>query len=93
MLDHENQLMLVNGMLHHAAVAAAQVHACAADVAQQQMRPSAIYRPALSLDGNQWCALYGANLMEGVAGFGDSPAAAMQEFDKAWGAPTKKEPQ
>lgn len=46
--------------------------------------PSAIYRPALSIDGNHWCALYGENLMEGVAGFGDSPALAMAAFDKAW---------
>lgn len=47
-------------------------------------RPSAIYRPAISTDGNQWCALYGANLQDGVAGFGDSPALAMEAFDKAW---------
>lgn len=48
--------------------------------------PSAIYRPALSIDGNQWCALYGENLQDGVAGFGDSPAAAMWDFDKNWHA-------
>ena len=41
-------------------------------------------RPTLSIDGNQWCALYGDNLQDGVAGFGDSPDAAMREFDKAW---------
>lgn len=46
--------------------------------------PSAVYRPALSIDGNQWCALYGANLQDGVAGFGDTPADAMRAFDKAW---------
>lgn len=46
--------------------------------------PSAVYRPALSIDGNQWCALYGSNLQDGVAGFGDTPADAMREFDKAW---------
>jgi hypothetical protein len=47
-------------------------------------RPSNIYRPVLSIDGNQWCALYGKNLMEGVAGFGDSPAEAYLDFDKQW---------
>jgi hypothetical protein len=52
--------------------------------ADEQRRPSAIFRPAISLDGNQWCALYGANLQEGVAGFGNSPSAAMHAFDKAW---------
>jgi hypothetical protein len=46
--------------------------------------PAAIYRPALSIDGNQWCALYGANLQDGVAGFGDSPALAMADFDRNW---------
>jgi hypothetical protein len=57
------------------AVRAADAHAA----------PSAVYRPALSIDGNQWCALYGANLQDGVAGFGDSPAEAMRDFDKNWG--------
>lgn len=47
-------------------------------------RPSVLYRPAISLDGNQWCALYGANLHDGVVGFGDSPALAMEAFDRAW---------
>ena len=47
-------------------------------------RPSAVYRPSLSIDGNQWCALYGADLQEGVAGFGDSPAKAMANFDANW---------
>ena len=41
-------------------------------------------RPKIFIDGNQWCALYGDNLHEGVAGFGDSPAKAMWDFDRAW---------
>ncbi len=52
--------------------------------ATEAARPSVLYRPALSIDGNQWCALYGSNLQDGVAGFGDTPAAAMQAFDSAW---------
>lgn len=47
-------------------------------------RPSAVFKPTLTKDGNQWCALYGEDLMSGIAGFGDSPAAAMAVFDKAW---------
>lgn len=54
-------------------------HACA-----QHARPSAVYRPKLSIDGNQWCALYGDNLQDGVAGFGDTPEAACAAFDEAW---------
>lgn len=47
-------------------------------------RPSLVLRPALSIDGNQWCALHGKNLQEGVAGFGDSPDAAYWDFDRKW---------
>lgn len=52
--------------------------------AHELQLPSAVFRPSLSIDGGQWCALYGANLQDGVAGFGDSPAKAMEDFDKAW---------
>jgi hypothetical protein len=47
-------------------------------------RPSVIYRPEVFPDGNKWCALYGKDLQAGVAGFGDSPALAMEAFDRAW---------
>ena len=50
-------------------------------IANAMQLPSAIYRPTLSIDGNQWCALYGASLMEGIAGFGDTPELAMRDFD------------
>lgn len=47
-------------------------------------RPSAVYRPSLSLDGNSWIALYGDNLQTGCVGAGDTPDAAMWDFDRAW---------
>lgn len=50
-------------------------------------RPSVLFRPTLSLDGNQWCALLGDNLHDGLAAFGDTPDAAMRAFDAAWTAP------
>lgn len=53
-------------------------------VAEAQARPSVLYRPSLSIDGNKWCALYGENLQDGVAGFGDSPEEAMKAFDAEW---------
>lgn len=53
-------------------------------VLDQFLRPSVLYRPSLSIDGNKWCALYGSNLQDGVSGFGDSPDEAMFHFDKAW---------
>jgi hypothetical protein len=47
-------------------------------------RPSYILKPKVFRDGDQWCALFGVNLMEGVAGFGLSPSEAYDDFDKAW---------
>ena len=54
------------------------------ELRNQWCSPSVIYRPTLSIDGNKWCALYGENLQDGVCGFGDTPAQAMDEFDQAW---------
>jgi hypothetical protein len=47
-------------------------------------RPSYIHKPKLTVDGNQWCALYGDDLQNGVAGFGDSPNQAYEDFDRNW---------
>jgi hypothetical protein len=52
--------------------------------AQEQQRPCVLFRPSISIDGNQYCALYGEDLQNGVAGFGDSPEKAMADFDKQW---------
>lgn len=41
-------------------------------------------KPTITKDGNQWCCLYGANLQEGIAGFGDTPHLAMLDFNKAF---------
>lgn len=72
--------------------------AMAQDVERQRSRPSMLLRPSLTIDGNQWCALYGANLQDGVCGFGDSPELAMADFDFNWkkslvASPIKPEPQ
>ncbi len=56
----------------------------------EQRRPSVIFRPSLTIDGNGWCALYGDNLQDGVAGYGATPDAAMRSFDEAWGATLKR---
>lgn len=47
-------------------------------------RPHVLMRPAIYPDGNQWCALYGEDLMMGVCGFGDTPELACVDFDKNW---------
>lgn len=38
----------------------------------------------ISQDGNQVCVLLGENLAEGIAGFGDTLADAVEEFKKEW---------
>lgn len=34
-------------------------------------------------DGDKWCVLWGVDLQKGVAGFGDTPNAAMMDFETA----------
>lgn len=53
-------------------------------VGNELVRPSVLYRPSIGMDGSKWCALYGEDLMNGVAGFGDTPAEAMADFDQNW---------
>ena len=43
-----------------------------------------LLRPSISIDGNQWCVLYGEDLQNGVAGFGDTPYLAVLAFNKEW---------
>lgn len=82
MLDEQWQQHVASQATHWCEMAKEAVREAAAEHA----RPSAVFKPRLSIDGNQWCALYGDNLQDGVAGFGDSPSDAMWDFDKAWGA-------
>jgi hypothetical protein len=49
-------------------------------------RPFVLLKPRIFIDQGHWCALYGENLQDGVAGFGDSPELASREFDKNWAA-------
>jgi hypothetical protein len=56
----------------------------AREVQVEVTRPSVLFRPDLRLDGDQWSALLGENLMEGVCGWGATPDEAMRDFDRAW---------
>lgn len=47
-------------------------------------RPSVIFKPTLSRDGNKWIALFGDDLQVGVVGIGESPGEAMFHFDCEW---------
>ena len=52
----------------------------------ERVRPSVLFRPRIGIDGSQWLAIYGENIQDGVCGCGDSPDAAMRNFDRAWSA-------
>lgn len=68
------------------AVLNAQWNAASEAYATEQARraPHVLMRPAVFVDGNAWCALYGENIQEGVCGFGSTPAEAAADFDKNW---------
>lgn len=86
MLDAEHQTIAMDSICQAAHNAAENIRAIAAE-------PFTRLRPRIYPDGDQWCALYGDNLQEGVAGFGLSPAEAEEAFNKAWGerlAPRKE---
>jgi hypothetical protein len=34
----------------------------------------------ITMDGDKWCALYGENLQEGCAGFGETPIEALRSL-------------
>lgn len=79
-MDHEHSQMAASAISHAAHMAQASWQEAAAE----WQSPHVTMRPKLSIDGNQWCALYGDNLQDGVAGFGESPYLAMCDFDRAW---------
>ena len=82
-LDDDKQMMIVEAACHAIAINQQAERM----VIGERERPSYLWKPKLSFDGNQWCAFYGENLQDCVVGFGDSPAKAMLEFDRAWKTP------
>lgn len=80
MLNDQDSNMAANALCH----AALMIQASWQDAAYEQMRPAVQFKPKLSRDGGQWCAILGDDLQSGVCGFGDSPAEAMIDFDKNW---------
>lgn len=80
MMNDRDSNMAANAVCH----AVSMIQESIQGVAYEQMRPAVLFKPKLSRDGNQWCALLGEDLQVGAAGFGPSPAEAMWDFDKAW---------
>lgn len=54
------------------------------ELVRDKQSPFVLLKAKMFPDGNQWCALYGDNLQEGVAGFGDTPYKAQCDFDTNW---------
>jgi hypothetical protein len=52
--------------------------------AEAMRRPFVLLRPKIYPDGDKWCALYGDDIITGVAGFGATPEEAAAAFDVAW---------
>ena len=59
------------------------------DVAERLAYVSSL-RPTIKKDGNKWCVLYGENLQEGIAGFGDTPMQAVDDFNFAMNRSAKE---
>ena len=80
MMNSDDSNMAANAICHAANLIADEFRATLGHYTHNHV----IYKPKLTRDGNQWCALFGDDLQSGVAGFGDSPAEAMWAFDKEW---------
>lgn len=53
-------------------------------IAEQELMFAKTYGLIPYKDGNQWCVLLGANIQEGICGFGDTPLHAIYDFNKAF---------
>ena len=88
MINEDWSRMAANAISHAAEMTMHNI----GGVVYEYGRPSVVWKPKLFRDGDQWCALYGGDIQEGVAGFGDSPSAAMLDFDRSWNTPIKAQP-
>lgn len=59
-------------------------------VQQQEYNLVSLLKPKIFIDGTQWCVLYGENLIEGIAGFGETAHKAVLAFNAAFHAPLKQ---
>ena len=81
---NDNDSGFVTQMLHQAACSFDNAAIAQERVYLEQKRPFMLLKPRIYPDGNMWCALYGDNIQEGVAGFGETPEKASIDFDIQW---------
>ena len=53
-------------------------------VEKEEYNLFSMLKPKLYPDGDQWCCLYGEDIMIGVVGFGETPYKAIMQWNKAW---------
>lgn len=82
-MNDQDSNMAANAICHTASM----VQMSCQEAAYEYSRPSVVFKPRLFKDGDQWCALLGSDMQQGVVGFGDTPAEAMRDFDINWGKP------
>lgn len=83
-LETANIAQAVNELTSYASHALTNTTEALNLVCNEMCKPSVLYRPTLTQDGNAWIALYGEDLAVGLAGYGDTPEQAMLAFDKVW---------
>ena len=77
-LNKENQERLLSTLQHNAFL---EHNMQQENLLNQQIYMFAqIFKVTPIKDGNQWCALIGKDLQEGIAGFGDSPFFAISDL-------------
>jgi hypothetical protein len=76
-LSDERQMMIVSDACHNLRMQTENLRATYPPIAVS-------FGAKLTKDGDQWCFLYGDNLQDGVAGFGETPAIAAENFERIW---------
>lgn len=59
---------------------------------QKEMLFFAALKPKVTIDGDQYCILYGENLIEGISGFGKTIMEAIRNFNKSFHTPLPSPP-
>ncbi len=80
MMNDEHSSMAMTSIGHAAQHAMFAIQ----DAASEYAVASAVYRPKIYMDGNEWCAIYGDDITCGVCGFGATPALAVSDFNDRW---------
>ena len=55
----------------------------------EKIEPAILDKLKTNMDGDQWCVLYGKNVQRGIAGFGDTLAEAIVNWNTAWNKENK----